>query len=187
MLLLVLTVAMHGQIKCRIEHYSTEDGLSHNAVTGIIKSSDGFMWFGTWDGINRFDGHNFVTCKSHPGDSSGLKSNRIDIIFDRIIPTSGEKVWLTTTNQGVFCVKSVAAASPGITRYSPGMPGVFQLRADVIKFLCAGETNNIWIGTEKGLLGLSLNEAEVYKKKYINLNNLNNQDFTCVTKDNEHI
>ncbi|MEO7313166.1 MAG: two-component regulator propeller domain-containing protein [Chitinophagaceae bacterium] len=77
-LLLLCTVVANTQVKCKIEHYSTEDGLSHDAVTSILKSSDGFMWFGTWDGNCRFDGHNFFTYKSHPGDSSWLVSNRID-------------------------------------------------------------------------------------------------------------
>jgi len=73
-----------GQPKCNIRHYSTEDGLSHDKVTCMIKDRDGFMWFGTWDGINRFDGHNFLTFKSYAGDKSDLKNNRInDIVEDK--------------------------------------------------------------------------------------------------------
>jgi signal transduction histidine kinase/ligand-binding sensor domain-containing protein/AraC-like DNA-binding protein len=79
-LLLSFAVEGNAQIKCKIEHYSTEDGLSHDGVMNIMKDRDGFMWFGTWDGINRFDGHNFVTYKTRPGDSSSLKINRVDNI-----------------------------------------------------------------------------------------------------------
>ncbi|MBV4357291.1 response regulator [Parasegetibacter sp. MAH-26] len=43
---------------------------------------EGFMWFGTWNGINRFDGHKFVTFKSSPGDQSSLKNDRIDQITE---------------------------------------------------------------------------------------------------------
>nr|WP_207425675.1 hybrid sensor histidine kinase/response regulator transcription factor [Pedobacter sp. SYSU D00535] len=46
----------------------------------MIKDREGFMWFGTWAGINRFDGQNFLTFKSYPGDKSNLKNNRIDQI-----------------------------------------------------------------------------------------------------------
>ena len=67
-----------GQIKCAITHYSTEDGLSDNKIRCILKGRDGYMWFGSWTGINRFDGHNFVVYKSFPGDRSILRSNRID-------------------------------------------------------------------------------------------------------------
>lgn len=67
----------YGQINSNIVHYSTADGLSHDGVLCIMRDKEGFMWFGTFDGINRFDGHNFVVYKSKPGDSSNLSSNKI--------------------------------------------------------------------------------------------------------------
>jgi len=73
---------INAQVKSKIQHYSTEDGLSHDGVTTVLKDRDGFMWFGTWDGINRFDGNNFVSYKTRPGDSSTLNSNRIDNITE---------------------------------------------------------------------------------------------------------
>jgi signal transduction histidine kinase/ligand-binding sensor domain-containing protein/FixJ family two-component response regulator len=78
------TFAASGQIKCKIEHYSTQDGLSHNVVTSIIRDHEGFMWFSTKDGIDRYDGHGFITYKSRPGDHSDLKNNWIDeMVEDR--------------------------------------------------------------------------------------------------------
>lgn len=71
-----------GQPKCKIEYYSTEHGLSHQRVTSILKDQEGFMWFGSWDGINRFDGQAFVSYKSSPGDLSQLKNDRIDQIAE---------------------------------------------------------------------------------------------------------
>ncbi|WP_278009146.1 ligand-binding sensor domain-containing protein [Flavobacterium gyeonganense] len=69
-----------AQVKCKIENYATEDGLSHDVIRDIIKDKEGFMWFATWNGINRFDGKNFVTYKAIAGDNSSLSNNRIDII-----------------------------------------------------------------------------------------------------------
>ncbi|BAV07349.1 DNA-binding response regulator, AraC family [Filimonas lacunae] len=69
---------VHGQPRCKIEHYSTEDGLSHDMVTSMYKDKEGFMWLGTWNGLNRFDGRQFLSFKSAPGDSSYIKNNRID-------------------------------------------------------------------------------------------------------------
>lgn len=87
----VLTVvSLFAQPKCKIEHYSTEDGLSHDIITSIFKDSEGFMWFGTWNGINRFDGQRFVTYKSSPGDQSYLKSPRID----QIVEDSFLQLWI---------------------------------------------------------------------------------------------
>lgn len=87
-----------GQPKCRIEHYSTEDGLSHAGLTCIIKDHEGFMWFGSWDGINRFDGHSFVSYKSKPGDMSQLKNDRIDQIVD----DGGTSLWLKAYDDQVY-------------------------------------------------------------------------------------
>lgn len=98
MLLQFLTFNCIAQLKCKIEHYSTEDGLSHDGVTAIIKDRDGFMWFGTWDGINRFDGQNFVTYKTRPGDSSNLKLNRID----NIVEDSYGYLWLEVYDNQVY-------------------------------------------------------------------------------------
>ena len=63
LIIIVLTTIscnLHAQLRCKVLHYSTEDGLSHERVTSILKDKEGFMWFGTWDGLNRFDGHNFI-------------------------------------------------------------------------------------------------------------------------------
>ena len=69
-----------AQIKCKIENYSTEDGLSHDAISYMLKDKEGFMWFATWDGINRFDGKNFITYKATAGNNSNLGNNRIALI-----------------------------------------------------------------------------------------------------------
>ncbi|MEJ6980693.1 two-component regulator propeller domain-containing protein [Pedobacter sp. P351] len=71
-----------AQPKANFKHYSTENGLSHDGVLCITKDKEGFMWFGTWDGINRFDGHVFTSYKSLPGDSSNLKNNKIRTIIE---------------------------------------------------------------------------------------------------------
>jgi len=71
-----------AQPKSSITHYSTESGLSHDGVLCITQDKEGFMWFGTWDGINRFDGHVFTSYKSLPGDSSNLKNNKVRTLIE---------------------------------------------------------------------------------------------------------
>jgi ligand-binding sensor domain-containing protein/AraC-like DNA-binding protein/anti-sigma regulatory factor (Ser/Thr protein kinase) len=86
----------HPQSKLR--HYTTEDGLSHDGVLCITQDKEGFIWFGTWDGINRFDGSNFVTYKARPGDNSSLKNNKIrDIIEDKL-----GYLWVKTYDRKVY-------------------------------------------------------------------------------------
>lgn len=97
-MLLLISLPVWGQLRCKLDHYTTEDGLSHNAVMCMIKDHDGFMWFGTWDGINRFDGHNFVFYKSKPGDTSSLRNNRID----EIVEDKTGYLWLRAYDNQVY-------------------------------------------------------------------------------------
>lgn len=89
---------LKAQIKCKMENYSTEDGLSHDAIRDIIKGKEGFMWFATWDGINRFDGKNFITYKATAGDNSSLGNNRIDLIKE----DSFGYIWLKAYDNQIY-------------------------------------------------------------------------------------
>ena len=96
--LVAIAFNLNAQLRCKILHYSTEDGLSHERVTSILKDKEGFMWFGTWDGLNRFDGHNFIVYKSYMGDRSELKNNRIDQMVD---DNSGY-LWVKADDQQIY-------------------------------------------------------------------------------------
>src|SRR5690606_34253893 len=79
---LLLIGEAFAQAPVKIEHYSTEDGLAHDIITCTIKDREGYMWFGTWNGLNRFDGHSFTAFTSTPGDRSQITNGRIDQIFE---------------------------------------------------------------------------------------------------------
>ena len=57
--------------------YQVEDGLSHNSVWAVMQDSRGFMWFGTNDGLNRFDGKKFKIFRKIQGDQFSLGNNFI--------------------------------------------------------------------------------------------------------------
>ncbi|MBW4891874.1 response regulator [Mucilaginibacter sp. HMF5004] len=98
-ILLYCTTGTNAQVlKCQLKHYSTEDGLSHEKVTCMLKDRDGFMWFGTWDGMDRFDGHTFITFKSYAGDNTGLKNNRVN----EIIEGQGNYLWVRADDRQVY-------------------------------------------------------------------------------------
>src|SRR5829696_4801246 len=94
----LLPPIVSGQPKGKVEYYSTEQGLSHQRVTTMLKDREGFMWFGSWDGINRFDGHHFVSYKSSPGDSSQIGNDRID----QIVEDQTGHLWLTAYDAQVY-------------------------------------------------------------------------------------
>ena len=64
----------------QVRYLGIEDGLSNNVVNTIFQDHNGFMWFGTYDGLNRYDGHSFKTYRNIIGDSTSLSSNSINVI-----------------------------------------------------------------------------------------------------------
>lgn len=58
-------------------HYQVEHGLSHNTVYCSLQDKRGFLWFGTKDGLNRFDGYTFKTFRHNPADKNTISNNMV--------------------------------------------------------------------------------------------------------------
>lgn len=66
----------------QFSRYNAEKGLSHNQVNCFLKDSRGFVWVGTADGLNRFDGYSFRVFKHNPADSTTISDHFISSIFE---------------------------------------------------------------------------------------------------------
>ena len=75
-----------------VQHYSIKDGMSQNTVMAIMQDKQGFMWFGTWDGLNRFDGYEFVTFKAMRNGEEAQVNNRVELIYE----DDREQLWWET-------------------------------------------------------------------------------------------
>lgn len=71
---------IQAQPNCTITHYSSEDGLSQNSIMSMVQDQDGFLWFSTWNGINKFDGYEFKVYKARQENSLGLINSRVDLL-----------------------------------------------------------------------------------------------------------
>lgn len=63
-------------------HYTNENGLSHNTVYCSLQDQRGFMWFGTKDGLNRFDGHTFKSYRHEQENKKSIRSNYITSLHE---------------------------------------------------------------------------------------------------------
>jgi signal transduction histidine kinase/ligand-binding sensor domain-containing protein/DNA-binding response OmpR family regulator len=70
-----------GQEIFRFEHINTQEGLSQNTVSAMYCDKDGFIWVGTNNGLNRYDGYNFKVFKGNDDDSGILINNRVTEIW----------------------------------------------------------------------------------------------------------
>ncbi len=78
-------------------HFGVDDGLSNNAILCSAQDKSGFLWFGTKDGLNRFDGYNFKQFYSDTDSNNGLGSNFIhSLMVDR-----NNHIWVGT-DQGIY-------------------------------------------------------------------------------------
>ena len=86
----VLSLSAHEHYV--IQHYSIQNGLSQNTVMAILQDKQGFMWFGTWDGLNRFDGYTFKIYKAMNNGQKVRVNNRVVMIFE----DEAEQIWWST-------------------------------------------------------------------------------------------
>jgi ligand-binding sensor domain-containing protein len=79
------------------EKLTIQNGLSNNKVNCILQDSRGFMWFGTDDGLNRYDGTNFTIFRNRPGDPYSISGN---LIMDLLEDKNGV-LWIATADGGL--------------------------------------------------------------------------------------
>ena len=77
--------------------YTNEDGLSHTIINSIAKDHQGFLWVGTQDGLNRYDGERFRVYKHEPSDSTSVPGNFIDQLY---VDSKG-RIWISTVDHGI--------------------------------------------------------------------------------------
>ncbi len=125
-------------------HKTQEDGLSSSSVSAIIQDYKGFMWFGTPDGLNRYDGYNYVIYKNNPFDSSSLINNVVITIFEdhknNFLLGTENGLSLYNRNQKSFLNYMFDKSSP-----------LNGLRCSVLK-ITEDTIGNLWLATNVGLI-----------------------------------
>ena len=91
-LLLMVSLAVSAGEQYVVKHYSIEDGLSQNTVMAILQDKQGYMWFGTWNGLNRFDGYDFQVYKAMANGQEVRVNNRVEEIYE----DEQEQLWWKT-------------------------------------------------------------------------------------------
>lgn len=97
-LILLLGLPSFAQTKdIKFKHLSSDDGLSQNFVSCILQDQKGFMWFGTKDGLNRYDGYTFVVYQHDPFDTTTISTNYITALYE----DSRGYIWVGTLKRRI--------------------------------------------------------------------------------------
>ncbi len=124
-------------------HISVEDGLSQNAVNCIFQDSKGFMWFGTKDGLNKYDGYSFGIYHHDPFDPKTLSDNWVNCISE----DRKGNLWIGTKKG----INRFNRQTEQFTRFihNPDIPQ--GLGNDIINSINVDKEEAIWVGTNGGL------------------------------------
>ena len=145
---------IHAQISPSFTNINIEHGLSNHGVTCILQDHDGFMWFGTWDGLNKYDGKKIVYYKPTRDSKNGLSNNNISCLFE----DSEKCLWIGTKSDGLNRMNLLDGK---IENYSNEIHGI---EAAWITSVIEDKHKNIWISTENGVFILdSMNRNKTAK------------------------
>ena len=129
---------------CKFVRYSTKTGLSSNSQRCVTQDKEGFIWIGTGDGLNRFDGYTFKVYKNNQNDPSSLRSN----VIDCLLTDSEGNVWVGTFGGGLSRYNK---EKDNFVNYTANVNDNSSLLNNDIKTLAEDRQHRLWIGTAVGL------------------------------------
>ncbi len=157
--ILFLTIKIHPQ-EIHFKHLTIDDGLSQNFVSCILQDQKGFMWFGTKDGLNRYDGYSFVIYQNNPFDTTTISENFVTSLFE----DSRGHIWVGTLNGGLNCFQR---ETESFIRINFRLHAQEKNNLSEIKSITEDSKGNIWFATRgDGLFRLSLKNGNPGKTSY---------------------
>ena len=169
-LVLPFSSPLHSQ-PLSFRHLTVDNGLSQNSVYAILEDHQGFMWFGTADGLNRYDGYQFKTYKSYARDSSTLSNNTIRALCE---DRSGT-IWVGT-DKGL---NRYDRLTDTFVRYTSDNRVPFPVGSGYLETLFGDSHDNLWIGTGMSIVCYDSSRSHCKKftaasgvKEYLRLTSL---------------
>ena len=160
------------------EKISIDEGLSNEEVTTIFQDSKGYMWIGTKDGLNRYDGEQIKIYNCNVEDKNTLSSTYINDIEEDIYGN----IWIATDHGLDFLIRDTDTVKRMKDRkdiYNLGNMKITSLLKS------SYDKNIIWVGTENGLMKINVKNKSVKAFYYDenNLNSLTSSSITCLEED----
>ena len=138
-LLFIGFLPLSGQeVNLRFQHITSEQGLSQNTIGCMLQDSRGFMWFGTWNGLDRYDGYNFLTFKSE-NQQGGLSNNFIYSICE----DKEGNIWAGTKNG----LNKIDHQTNAITTFIHDPDLANSISGNTINALYCDRNGSVWVGT----------------------------------------
>jgi signal transduction histidine kinase/ligand-binding sensor domain-containing protein/AraC-like DNA-binding protein len=146
----------------KFDHFMIKDGLSQATATCIFQDSKGYLWVGTEDGLNRFDGYNFKIFKNIHNDSTSLSDNGISAIKEDKLG----HIWIGTFNGGL---NRFNPNTGKFTRYFANLSDSTALNSNTIKKIFIDSKSRLWVANygAEGMLLLYDPEKDNFQRHKI--------------------
>ncbi|MCP5089439.1 MAG: PAS domain-containing protein [Gammaproteobacteria bacterium] len=140
----------------RFRHISSNDGLSQSFVYAILQDRQGYMWFGTQEGLNRFDGFDFTVFAHDPQDPDSISDESVRTIFE---DRSGT-LWIGTDAGGL---SRYDAASQTFTNFLHGPGNESSISDNRVRVIYEDGDGALWVGTDGAGLDRFNKESETFE------------------------
>jgi signal transduction histidine kinase/ligand-binding sensor domain-containing protein/DNA-binding response OmpR family regulator len=177
-ILLLLLIFMTQISKAQSNNYNfisftSKDGLSSNTINTIVKDKYGYMWFGTDDGLNKFDGENFIVYRHSPDDTTTVDANRITALCE---DRTGN-LWVGTHESLCY-----------YDRKKNAFTSFRRFRTDVVRALFIDHLDNLWIGSFEGLFMMNIRTGKTvhYEAQPARPDQLISNTIVSLFEDSQH-
>ena len=128
----------------RFEHLTIDDGLSQNAGLALLQDRQGYLWIGTQDGLNRYDGYTLIHFKHDPDNPQTISANSIIALYE----DRDSFLWVGTWGGGL---NRFDPLSGQFTRYLPDPQNPASLIHPIVTDIVQDESGVFWVATLGGL------------------------------------
>ena len=162
------------QSDLKFRKISREQGLSNSTVECIYQDKEGFMWFGTADGLNKYDVYKTIVYQNNPTDSLSIKDNYINSILE----DKNQNLWVSTGTG----LNRFNRDKNNFTRFTSQPDNTKTISSNSVNCIYEDKQNNIWFGSMEGLNLLEKSGNSF--KRFSNLKNgLQANNISCLFED----
>ena len=174
-----LTSAQIQNVK--FTHLTNLDGLSQSSVETFLKDKQGYMWFGTQDGLNKYDGYKFTVYRYNLNDRKSLRRSYIYSLCEDHLGN----IWVGTNDGGLSMYDR---RHDSFINYGAEPENLKKLSNNSITAIYEDKRNNLWIGTYYNLNLFNRKTGEVIRFEADSANNtsLSHPGITSIFEDRKH-
>ncbi len=175
-LILLFPCVLFSQNSTDFSQISINEGLSQSTVRAILQDSEGYMWFGTQDGLNKYDGYKFTIYKNDLNNNNSLSNNDIT----SLVEDKDGHIWIGTNGGGL---NKFNKKTEKFTHYNASNVGANNVTNDFIYSLFIDSNGLLWIGTVRGGLNTMNIQSGIIKDVNTIYYQLKNTEVLAINED----